>query len=169
MITGLIYKIFQKDKCYIGSTIRTPKERYDEHKRWSKYELHNSSSCKVLFNEYDILPELIVLDSIELLDLSYLEKKKLRDLEFIWINKTKNIVNFIKSVSNKNEYGKNRLKILENRIKTRYICSCGTEICSYSRKRHLLSKKHYLLLNNKKYNDIIKNIIDTNHIIKIQQ
>lgn len=169
MITGLIYKIFQDDKSYIGSTIRTPKERYDEHKRWSRYNLHNSSSCKTLFNDYNILPEIKIIDSIELKDLSYLEKRKMRDLEFEWINKTENTINSIKSVSGKEEYAKNREKILQYRKNRRFICSCGTEICSYNKTRHLTSKKHFLLLNNKKYNEIINNNkIINNKIINIE-
>ena len=157
MIIGIIYKIFQHDKCYIGSTIRRSQERYNEHKRWSKYDLHNSSSCKTLFNDYKILPELIELDSIELKDYSYLEKSKLRDLEFEWINKTENTINLITNVDEKNYYALNRTRILENRKKSRYTCSCGIEICGYNRKRHLASKKHFLLLDSKKYNEIIEN------------
>jgi len=146
MIRGIIYKIYQHDRCYIGSTTRSVRQRFLEHKRWSKYNLYNSSSCKILFNDYEQDPEYMELDIIELIDLSYAERRRLRDLEIEWISKTDDTVNKITSKSTNETYMKYREQINKNKKQQRMVCECGTEICSYQKKKHMLSKKHIRLL-----------------------
>lgn len=153
MINGVIYKITQycdKNKInYIGSTFRNPHVRYMEHKRWSKYNLWNDSSCKVLFNEnYDLLPVMDILDEIQFVSNDEKKNKQiLRKLEFFHIQNTDNNINIIKNIGNPNSrYGKNKDKIDKNRKSKMIKCECGCDINYYYYTKHIQTKKHKLYL-----------------------
>jgi hypothetical protein len=159
MLKGIVYKITQncdKDKInYIGSTFRNPQTRYQEHKRWAKYKLWNSSSCKVLFDEcYSELPKLEILEEIIFVTKNDKKNKQtLRKLEFFHIQNSKNNINVRKKCGDPNSwYGKNKEAIEEKKRNKVMICECGCKINFYYYKKHLQTKKHkiYLDLKNSK-------------------
>ena len=173
VLTGYIYKITQncdeKKINYIGSTFRTPKIRYLEHKRWSKYNLWNSSSCEVLFNEkYDELPVLEVLEELIFLDKT-LEKSKsiLRKLEFSYIQNTENNINKIKKIGNPNTwYGKNKEMVEKKRKANNIVCECGSIVNYHFYKKHLQTKKHNMLCKIIEKDNIINNLKKSNDNLK---
>lgn len=146
---GYIYKIIQncdENKInYIGSTFRDPNIRYGEHKRWSKYNLWNTSSCKLLFDKkYDLPPILEILEQIQFN--SFDEKKNkeiLRKLEFYHIQNSNNCVNIITKIGDPNTwYAKNK-SIVEAKRKERVVkCECGSSVNYSFYKKHLQTKKH---------------------------
>jgi len=149
---GYIYKITQncdeKKINYIGSTFRNPNIRYQEHKRWSKYNLWNSSSCKILFDKiYDSPPIIETLEKIEFDNSDDKNNKQiLRKLEFSYIQNSQNNINTIKKIGDENKwYSKNKVKIEEERKKRIINCECGCTINYYFHKKHLQTKKHKIL------------------------
>ena len=162
MVNGVIYKITQycdqNQINYIGSTFRNPHIRYMEHKRWSKYNLWNTSSCKVLFNEnYDLLPVIEVLEEIEFNLINKKNKDILRKLEFFHIQNTKNNINVIKNIGNPNSwYGKNKDSIDENRKSKMIKCECGCDINYYYYTKHIQTKKHSILLDLKQTKKLLE-------------
>lgn len=167
---GYIYKIIQncdENKInYIGSTFRNPRIRYNEHKRWSKYNLWNTSSCKVLFNEiYDLPPIMEILEEIEFNSNDEKKNKKiLRKLEFFHIQNTKNNINIIKKLGNPNNwYGKNKEIIEENRKKRVIQCECGCNVNYYYYHKHLQTKKHKIYLELIENKNKIKQLEKTNY------
>jgi len=152
MVNGVIYKITQycdqNQINYIGSTFRDPHVRYMEHKRWSKYNLWNTSSCKVLFDKkYSLDPVIKVLEEIEFNLINKENKQILRKLEFFHIQNTKNNINIIKNIGDPNSwYSKNKHKIEMMRKKRMIICDCGCKINYYYYSKHVKTKKHKLYL-----------------------
>ena len=152
MVNGVIYKITQncdENKInYIGSTFRDPLIRYGEHKRWSKYNLWNTSSCRLLFDKkYCLDPVIEVLEEIEFNLINKKNKQILRKLEFFHIQNTNNNINIIKNIGDPNSwYSKNKDKIEQMRQKRMITCECGLHINYYYYNKHIRTKKHAVYL-----------------------
>ena len=150
MVRGIIYKVTQEDGAnYIGSTFRTISIRFSEHKRWAKYGIWNSSSCKALFDDkYQNDPIIEEIDYIDFKDCNDKNKNVLRTIEFYHIQNSVNNINKIKKLGDPDTwYAKNKQQIKQKRNKKMITCECGQEINYYRRSRHYKTKKHNKIVN----------------------
>jgi len=155
MTNGIIYRIYQHDRCYIGLTFRTARTRFQEHMSWSKYGKHNRSKCiDVLFNKniYESIPKYEELHSIKFDEYNQEAINTMKDLEYKFIDEYKdNCVNTITLKPDPSSYfQKNKDKIrIKNKL-NRFVCECGSNINFVSKSRHLNSLKHKNFVNQNK-------------------
>jgi len=125
---GYIYKIYtplDNSFCYIGSTFKKLKDRFQDHKdkyknNYGDYSIHKK------FHEFGFHNfKIILIKSYDCVRTDETDFKMLHSLETLWINKTKNCVNInipfnpiryskeIKAQRDKEYYEKNKDKIKE--------------------------------------------------------
>ena len=141
---GFIYKISQDDKCYYGSTVRDPIIRLKEHERHSKYNLPNLTKSEILFNNYDFPPLFKIIAEVEFEDI-----QDLKDIEYYYIEKDNTCVNVSRKPDPNGVWVKNKLRMQQYRKNKSFDCDCGCKINYFSRNKHLVTKKHFKLLNKK--------------------
>ena len=147
---GRIYKIVhnQSNICYIGSTPRDLRQRWNEHKYQSKHI--KSKSIYIYIEKYGIENFTIIL----LKEYDVIDFKHLKAYEQLWINKLKPI-NFQSSFQPLKQQAKKQSRIKSNiknkekikeKKKKKYICEkCNIELNYNHKARHEKSKKHILL------------------------
>jgi len=96
--TGHIYKIICRVDdtfCYIGSTLNTLKNRWQEHKR--NYKTRNGNSCiHKYFDTYGVENfKIILIKDYLVYRETQRDTKHLHAYETLWINKTKSSINKI--------------------------------------------------------------------------
>ena len=159
---GKIYKITNNvnDYIYIGSTIKTLKERFNKHKSDYKFYL-NENNRKVssfkLFNTHGI--ENCAIELIELYPCD--NRTELEQQESVYINKNKEfcVNNNIPGRTDKqyreyqNEYridNADKMKEYQNeyrdnnkdKLNNKNICGCGGKFTNRNKSMHYKSKKH---------------------------
>ncbi len=147
-ITSKIYciKSKQTDKVYIGSTSRSLKERYKEHKH--DYKRYNEKN----FN-YVSSFEIFKFDDvyIELIKEIYCNKQQLRELENEEINKNENSVNIMNAVPLNQECKRKYLTeyAAKYRKTDKYkeynklvLCDCGGKYHFKDKQKHIKTLKH---------------------------
>ena len=180
-LNGKIYKITNNvtDDIYIGSTIKTLKERFSNHKRNYKQFLNgNYGNVRVfkLFGKFGI--ENCAIELIELYPCE--SKNELEQQESVYINNNKAfcVNNNIPGRTNKQYIIDNKDKIKQYRIdnkdkikqyqnkydidnkdkikkqKKKLInCGCGSKFTNGNKNRHLKSKKHKQYLEHQTINN----------------
>jgi len=150
-LNGKIYKITNNvtDDIYIGSTIKTLKERFSNHKRNYKQFLNgNYGNVRVfkLFGKFGI--ENCAIELIELYPCE--SKKELEQQESVYINNNKAFcVNNNIPGRTKKDYGiDNADKIKEYKNKQN-ICGCGGKFTNSNKSMHYKTKKHLNYLEQK--------------------
>jgi len=130
--TGHIYKIICRtdDKfCYIGSTLNTLKNRWQQHKR--DYKTRNGNSCiHKYFDTYGVenFKMILIKDYIVCRE-KQRYNKHLQAYETLWINKTKSCINTILPF--------NPLRNNPLRFKEKIKCEvCGKTLQRYSLTNH---------------------------------
>ena len=154
---GKIYRLFNSECCYIGSTKRDIEVRFKEHKYvynlWSKgKELWVSS---FILYEFDEEVKIQLLEEIE-----YEDRKELLKLERAYIDKYRdtavNVLNPVgidkkeyKSLWNKNNKEWKHQWYLDNkeRISKQIFCDCGGRYKIKHKNTHIKTKKHITYIN----------------------
>lgn len=155
---GYVYKIIHKELpiCYIGSTTKTLKQRWQAHKNtftaWCKDKSYTSIVIYKHMYEHGFDKfEMILIRECEIVDnyhLRAIEQLYINKLSTINVAKAFNPFSYqnnrkIRKILGTNRYQKARDKILIN-YATKIICECGREISKGNLKAHYYSKKHLI-------------------------
>ena len=138
--TGIVYKISSPntDKVYIGSTIRTIKQRLQEHK--STYKRYMDGKYRLVTSFMILENDDVVIEEVEKLENVTMKELHLR--EAYLIRNTENAINnHIPGRTQYQRYQDNIDRITE--LKKRIInCTCGKSFTISNMSRHNKSKKH---------------------------
>jgi hypothetical protein len=129
---GRVYKITseQTELIYIGSTIKTLKERLRKH--YSNFKQYLNGKCKINYSSFELVQyndcKIELLHEIECMD-----REMLRFFEQVEINKHKNCVNVVDAYfDSENYHANNRDEILA--YKKKYRADNRDEILAYKKK-----------------------------------
>lgn len=131
-MNGKIYKIIhtQSDIVYIGSTMNELRVRFNQHKTNN----YNKCAIRDLITQYGQEQFKIIL----IKEYKVIDKKHLLAYEQLWINKLKcintNNTLFIKKISKRNYYNKNKEQILK--YQKEYAIKNKEYISNYNAKYH---------------------------------
>lgn len=160
---GLVYKIVhnQSNICYVGSTLNTLSQRWQQHKQSYNKWLNGKGDCIAIyphFKEYGIENfKIILIKEYEVMDRRHLETK-----EQLWISKLKSCntnnpielplqKHYMKIYTTRNKehlrevdrrYREKHLAQIKTRESKRYTCECGTTVRIYGKPRHQRSTRH---------------------------
>ena len=155
--TGRIYKIIhnQSNFCYVGSTFNQVRHRWQKHKDSHKYCKHKCSISKY-FDKYGIKNFKCIL----IKEYSVVDRKHLRAIEQIWINKLNSInknnsipflwmdkkqlyyrVNNKKKISERGKLYRERNRDKIRKKKSEYRKKNGKKLCDKSKKYYQKNKE----------------------------
>jgi hypothetical protein len=143
---GRIYRIIhtESDLCYIGSTTRELRHRWQSHKthyqQWVSGDNNVKTTIHPYFEMYGIEKFKILL--IKEYDVS--DSKHLKAYEQLWMNKfKKTCVNKFNIIWTKKMYEKYRYQTSNRQAQRQpYTCSCGGTLSKKGKSRHERTKKH---------------------------
>ena len=144
---GKIYRLYNSECCYIGSTINLLRQRMSQHKcdykRWVNEKKQRWISSFILYM-FDEEVKIELLEEIEFED-----KKELHKLEQSYIDKYRDdcvnerqLCRFNNKIQCRKYYNKNK-----ERLNKKINCECGSIFRKADKCRHLKTKKHIDYIN----------------------
>lgn len=146
-ITGIVYKISSPhtDKVYIGSTIRTLKQRLSKHKsdykRYLKGNAYFITSFEIVKLGDSVIEEIETLQNITIDELHYREKYLIKNIDHV-VNKVIPIITLDERYENMKNYRISHKEQINELKKQVMNCTCGNKITLANIARHNKSKKH---------------------------
>lgn len=168
---GIIYKIFNDNNCYYGSTTESLSNRLCKHlSMYKRYQQgkDNYVSSYIIFDEgnYKIEKvedypcktekELLLREGYYIRNNECVNKKiagrTKNEYNKLWKSQNKEKVKISKKKSDKKYYENNKKNILEKQKTEKYTCICGSFIRKCAKSEHDKSEKHkYFVEHGKPY------------------
>jgi len=177
---GIIYKIFNDNNCYYGSSTESLSNRLCKHLnmyKLYKQNKHNYVSSFIIFDEEGYKIEKVedypckTKKELLLREGYYIRNNKCVNIKIagrtkseynkLWKSQNKEKVKIIKKKSDKKYYEKNKIKILEKQKTEKYTCECGSTLRKCAKAEHEKSDKHKYFIKNGEPMKIIKNPLIT--------